>query len=212
MWIKVDPMCNFDPVRCGLSSLSLAGSMFAMAAGETDAKAALMEAPEAQAGSNAERTDPASAQQGPQGVANELSPTGPPAVGSDLDKNKVADYMDSNAKGTDAYGQQCARVCHAALYAGGPRSMEDRPSPAKENGPWLVKHGAKVVVQGDTAKQPEGYTPQKGDVAVFQGGQNRNKSGHMQIYDGRQWVSDTHQTTFSPRRNYEGGVTVYRFP
>jgi hypothetical protein len=35
--------------------------MFAMAAGETDAKAALMEAPEAQAGSNAARTDPASA-------------------------------------------------------------------------------------------------------------------------------------------------------
>jgi hypothetical protein len=59
MWIKVDPMCNFDPVRCGLSSVSLAGSMFAMAAGETDAKAALMEAPEAQAGSNAARTDPA---------------------------------------------------------------------------------------------------------------------------------------------------------
>jgi RHS repeat-associated protein len=61
MWIKVDPICNFDPVRCGLSSLSLAGSMFAMAAGETDAKAALMEAPEAQAGSNAARTDPAPA-------------------------------------------------------------------------------------------------------------------------------------------------------
>jgi RHS repeat-associated protein len=49
MWIKVDPICNFDPVRCGLSSVSLAGSMVAMAEGTTDAKAVLMEAPEAQA-------------------------------------------------------------------------------------------------------------------------------------------------------------------
>jgi hypothetical protein len=130
-----------------------------------------------------------------------------------VDKDKVADYMDKHTNDTDTYHHRCAALCHAGLAAGGLGSDKDRPSNANENGPWLVKHGARVVGHSDSTDSPAGYTPQKGDVAVFSGGgPNHNPIGHMEIYDGKQWVSDTKQTTFSPGRTYGGSVTVYRFP
>jgi RHS repeat-associated protein len=129
-----------------------------------------------------------------------------------VDKDKVADYMDKHAVGTDTYHGTCAAVCHAGLVAGGLTDTKNRPIDANENGPFLEKHGAIAVGRSDTATLPNGYSPQKGDVAIFQGGTHRNTSGHMEIYDGKQWVSDTKQTRFSPRRDYEGGVTIYRFP
>lgn len=52
------------------------------------------------------------------------------------------------------------------------------------------------------------YQPQVGDVAVF----NRtakNPHGHIQIYDGKQWVSDFRQPKFSPYSQHNG-YTVWR--
>jgi hypothetical protein len=66
MWIKVDPMCNIDLVRCGGGGGGVTGSMLAMANGMGDTNLPLMLASEAQAGSNAARTEPApAAQAGP---------------------------------------------------------------------------------------------------------------------------------------------------
>ena len=121
--------------------------------------------------------------------------------------------MDTHTNDTDTYHHHCAAVCHAGLAAGGLGYDKDRPSNAGENGPWLEKHGAQAVGHSDNTDLPKGYSPQKGDVAVFSGGgPKHNPIGHMEIYDGKQWVSDTKQTTFSPGRTYGGSVTVYRFP
>jgi RHS repeat-associated protein len=128
-----------------------------------------------------------------------------------IDTDKVVDYMDKHAFGTNQFGGKCAGKCHEGLAAGGLPWDKDRPSPAKDNGPWLMAHGAKRVAQSDESSLPEGYDPRKGDIAIFQGGEKRNTSGHMQIYNGKQWVSDTFQRTFSPRQGYEGGVSIYRF-
>lgn len=52
------------------------------------------------------------------------------------------------------------------------------------------------------------YKPQVGDVVVF----NRtakNPHGHIQIYDGNQWVSDFRQPKFSPYSQHNG-YSVWR--
>jgi RHS repeat-associated protein len=87
-----------------------------------------------------------------------------------VDKDKVADYMDTHTNDTDTYHHHCAAVCHAGLAAGGLGYDKDRPSNAGENGPWLMKHGAQAVGHSDNTDLPKGLTPQKGDVAVFSGG------------------------------------------
>lgn len=136
---------------------------------------------------------------------------GPSNAQKAIDKSKVVDYMDKNTYDTDTYHHQCAKVCHAGLAAGGLGWDKDRPTAAKDNGPWLQTHGAQIVGRSNNTDLPSGYTQQKGDVAVFSGGPT-HPIGHMEIYDGKQWVSDTKQTTFSPARTYGGSVIIYRFP
>ena len=132
--------------------------------------------------------------------------------GEKLNIDKMVQSMDANAKGVDTYGGKCAGACHKAMADGGIGWDKDRPSAAGKNGPWLVEHGAASVAHGDTSAMPSGYAPKKGDIAVFSGGAPRNPIGHMEIFDGKNWVSDTKQTTFSPGHSYPGSVTVYRFP
>jgi hypothetical protein len=78
------------------------------------------------------------------------------------------------------------------------------PAEAKDYGPFLEKNGATVVSQDD-------YKPQKGDVAVFEGN-DAHQHGHVEIYDGKQWVSDFKQNNFSPYTKDAPPSTVYRFP
>ncbi|OOS22938.1 CHAP domain-containing protein [Moraxella pluranimalium] len=54
----------------------------------------------------------------------------------------------------------------------------------------------------------DGYVPQVGDVAVFNR-TSRNPHGHIQIYDGNQWVSDFRQNKFSPYAQHNG-YSVWR--
>lgn len=53
-----------------------------------------------------------------------------------------------------------------------------------------------------------GYTPQVGDVVVFNR-TNKNPHGHIQIFDGSGWVSDFKQPGFSPY-NDNHSFTVWR--
>lgn len=52
------------------------------------------------------------------------------------------------------------------------------------------------------------YTPQVGDIAVFNRS-SKNPHGHIQIYDGSQWVSDFRQPKFSPYSQHNG-YSVWR--
>jgi hypothetical protein len=87
---------------------------------------------------------------------------------------------------------------------------------AKDLGPSLQGLGFKGVFSGtvNPADSDRSFTtPQKGDVAVFQGVSGHD-DGHVAIYDGSQWVSDTKQPRFSANQKaYAGGrFTIYRYP
>lgn len=132
--------------------------------------------------------------------------------GEKLNIDKMVQYMDEHAKGVDTYGGKCAGACHKGMAAGGIGWDKNRPWQAGKNGPWLVEHGATPVGHSNTSAMPGNYAPMKGDIAVFSGGAPHNPIGHMAIYDGKHWVSDTVQSTFAPGHHYPGSVTVYRFP
>jgi hypothetical protein len=117
------------------------------------------------------------------------------------DMNAVVNYIDENAGDTSS--GTCALACRKALEAGG-MNTSDRPEDDKDYGPFLERHGAKSVA-------PENYQPQKGDIAVFAGNPS-HPHGHVQIYDGKEWVSDFKQSKFSPYSNKTTPPSkIYRF-
>lgn len=120
---------------------------------------------------------------------------------SKLDKDKFVNYMDQNAKNKST--GFCAMACRKGLAAGG-LNTSGHPADAKDYGPFLVKNGASVVPN-------KGYKPEKGDIVVFEG----NKShpyGHIEVYNGKGWVSDFKQHSMIPYRSDVPPHTVYRFP
>ena len=126
-----------------------------------------------------------------------------------VDKQKMVDFAIENA----ASGPQgkCARFCRQAMEAGGfsPEwsGTPNRPSQAKDYGPFLESRGASAV--------PEPHLFQNGDIAVF-AGTPAHPDGHIQIYDGdkHQWISDFKQRGFNPYadKSSAGAHTIYRFP
>jgi len=118
-----------------------------------------------------------------------------------LDKDKFVNYVDLHAKSSSQ--GKCAVACREGFEAGG-LDATTHPTNAKDYGPFLTQHGASVVSEHN-------YKPQKGDVAVFQGNDS-HPYGHIEVYDGKQWVSDFKQNNFSPYRTDTPPSTVYRFP
>ena len=61
---------------------------------------------------------------------------------------------------------------------------------------------------------PANYTPQKGDVIVFERFPN-HPDGHTAMYSGEQWISDFRQRTPWPNqseaKNYGPSYKIYRF-
>lgn len=95
---------------------------------------------------------------------------------------------------------RCALYVRRALQAAG-YSFTPQPSAYQYANGTLASAGF-VKLSNDN------YVPQVGDVAVF----NRtakNPHGHIQIYDGNQWVSDFRQPKFSPYSQHNG-YTVWR--
>jgi hypothetical protein len=99
-------------------------------------------------------------------------------------------------------GGQCAKAIRKGLEAGG-LDTKGRPTDAKDYGPFLVKHGAENVPD-------KNYTAQKGDIAVFEGNK-QHPHGHIEVYDGKQWVSDFKQKNYSPYRTNVPDSEIYRF-
>jgi len=81
-----------------------------------------------------------------------------------------------------------------ALQAGG---IKGAMADGKNYGPILVKNGFHVV-------NTKGYSPMKGDVTVVDGNAS-HKWGHVQMYNGDQWVSDFFQGWCSTKPGYEYG-------
>ena len=129
--------------------------------------------------------------------------TGSLASGGVIDKNELSEWMDAHALTRSTH--HCAMYCRLGLEAAG-LNTADRPASgdAGDYGPFLLKHGAQTVPQ-------EGYTPQVGDVVVFSK-TSQHPYGHIEMYDGRNWVSDFKQHSFSPYRDAGSAppYTIYR--
>lgn len=95
------------------------------------------------------------------------------------------------------YGnKQCALYVRQALEHAGGRGPGNI-NHAKAWGPALLGMGFHEVV----VPNPENFLPMKGDVAVIQG-TSTSVSGHIQGYDGRNWISDFIQQGFWPGPAY----------
>ncbi len=119
-----------------------------------------------------------------------------------IDKDKMAEWIDKSAH--DTYQGTCAHNCRMALEAAG-IDTTGHPVYAKDYGPFLQDHGFSVVPLDNS------YVPQKGDVVVF-AGNDAHPFGHMEIHDGKEWVSDKKQgQEFSPYKSSTPPSVIYRF-
>ena len=120
-----------------------------------------------------------------------------------LDKSQLAAWMDAHALARSSH--HCAMYCRLGMEAAG-LSTQDRPrsGDAGDYGPFLLRHGAQVVAK-------DSYTPQVGDTVVFDK-TAQHPYGHIEMYDGRRWVSDFMQRSFSPYRDAASTPpsTIYR--
>jgi hypothetical protein len=115
-----------------------------------------------------------------------------------FDVDKAVQYLDDNAlpKYDDKTAGYCGKAVRLAIGAGG-RNVE-RTESAKDYGPKLMQAGFARLDVDDF----ENYTPYKGDVVIYPAW-GEHKNGHMQMYDGTQWVSDFKQHGGDGR--YPGG-------
>ncbi|MFA6021274.1 MAG: CHAP domain-containing protein [Rhodospirillales bacterium] len=124
-------------------------------------------------------------------------------VPQSFDKDKFVDELSKNA-GDESKGL-CATYLRKALEKGGLDS-NGRPASAKDWGPTLEKNGFNKIAK-------EGYTPKKGDVAIFQPYPGGSRDGHITGYNGEQWISDFKQRDMwsgpGYRRN-QPDYTIYR--
>jgi hypothetical protein len=127
----------------------------------------------------------------------------PETSASVLHKSQLAAWMDAHALTRSSH--HCAMYCRLGMEAAG-LSTQDRPrsGDAGDYGPFLLRHGAKVVAK-------DSYTPQVGDTAVFDK-TVQHPYGHIEMYDGQRWVSDFMQHSFSPYRDAASTppFTIYR--
>jgi hypothetical protein len=120
-----------------------------------------------------------------------------------INKSQLSEWMDAHALTRSSH--HCAMYCRMGMEAAG-LETGDRPQSgdAGDYGPFLLRHGAQIVPL-------DSYVPQVGDVAVFDKTE-QHPYGHIEMFDGRQWVSDFKQNSFSPYRDAASTppFTIYR--
>jgi hypothetical protein len=129
--------------------------------------------------------------------------------------------LNDNAVGTQQYKGKCSYYVATAVNAGLPDDVtplvtDDNRKLGPANGGAM---GPKLEEVGYQQVSPGGYTPQAGDIAVVPGyvGDTRcggAPCGHVAMYNGKQWVSDTNQgKNPNPygKRPLSGEITYYRY-
>ena len=115
-----------------------------------------------------------------------------------------AKKMDNQA--LPAYTGQCGHYVGLGLKAGGAHF---------EFVDYAKDYGAILISIGFTEVSSSGYTPMMGDTYVFNTypGQ-RIPAGHIEMYDGTQYVSDTKQPGFWANHHYQkaNDYKIYRAP
>lgn len=100
-----------------------------------------------------------------------------------LYNKRVADYATAHIS-RNRFGEgKCARFVFLAIYNGD--WNKPRPRSAKDSGPLLEKMGYIEVENDMTFKKA-----QVGDIRVWEAIPNKHKDGHIDIFNGKNWVSD----------------------
>ncbi len=105
-----------------------------------------------------------------------------------------------NQQALPNYNSQCALYVRIGLAAGG-ADFTKRPLRAKDYAASLVREG----FDGMGTDSPE---LQAGDVAVWPEVPG-HRSGHIQVYNGFKWVSDTRQKNFYPEIAFRAAKPEY---
>lgn len=127
-----------------------------------------------------------------------------PGAKSKFDIEKAVEALNSNAS-ANSLGK-CAKYVRMAINAGGV-ATPGNPVSAKDYNGYLEKVGFKQVSTS---------TYEKGDIAVFeafQGDKKYHEHGHIQMWNGSQWVSDFKQRDFwagGDYRKHQPGHVIYR--
>jgi hypothetical protein len=119
------------------------------------------------------------------------------------DVDAAVEYLQTNAEPHST--GRCARYTREAIEAGG--LTLHRHADAKDYGDSLERAG----FVGYEPAEIDGY--RKGDVVVFDAFPG-HPHGHMEMYDGRRWISDFEQRDIYPGPAYRAArpsYTVYRY-
>lgn len=117
---------------------------------------------------------------------------------NNYDVNAVIEHLNQNAQ--PASVGRCAAYVRQALEAGG-IDTTNRPSYACNYGPFLETQGFFAVDNSD-------YQPEIGDIVVFSSF-GTHRYGHIQMYNGENWVSDFVQRDFWPGQAYRTEQPAY---
>jgi hypothetical protein len=131
--------------------------------------------------------------------------------------DKAVDHLNSNAITKPGYfGGSCSPFVPNAINAGFGSEQVPTNKAGGSYGPELLAKGFIVV----SVSSIDVFQPEKGDIAVIEGypGGTPCKSGpcgHIQMYNGKQWVSDFFQTRpFWPGSGYQNhkpAFQIYRW-
>jgi hypothetical protein len=130
----------------------------------------------------------------------------------DFDKAQFAKTLKKRALPPFGNGQ-CAKYVRIALETAG-MATGANPRSAKDYGPYLEARGFTAVaryVAGDaTSKGVDSadYKLEIGDVAVIQN-TSSSAAGHIEGYDGKNWISDFVQDAFWPGPAYRSEKPSY---
>ncbi len=110
---------------------------------------------------------------------------------SAFDVDKAVTELNANAHNKST--GYCALYVRKALEAGGMEILlSERPAAAKNYGELLMAKGLSVI-------DKKGYVPNKGDIVVLQPYKAQSsQAGHIQMYNGSQWISDFKQRYDNP--------------
>ncbi len=140
-------------------------------------------------------------------VAPTTSPTWPTVGHSGLNVSQAISEIHSATSNNSESQSQCAFYVRVALKAGGV-DLKDHPVSADHYGSFLQQSGFALLRPNPDPR----YNAKPGDIAVF-GRLTDKGNGHIQIFDGRHWISDFRQSGFWPSHAYlEGGrgYKIYR--
>jgi len=136
------------------------------------------------------------------------------AFAQTLDSNASLNLKAGGSKSITKSIGRCAQYVRLGLAAGGIQVVPGSAANANAYLQILPVLGFQFVAIWDNQS---GYTPKKGDIAVFGATifwPDPHPDGHIEGYDGSRWVSDFVQNSFIPYRvkASAGSSRIYRYP